>query len=278
MSFDGLSAAALDYTPCRYHGSQLNFRGPERRLDVPYVAFLGGSETYGKFIKTPFPALVESDIGLNCINFGVLNAGVDVFLGDGFLLDFAGKAEATVLQIIGASNLSNRFYTVHPRRNDRFTSASDTLKAIYPEVDFAEFHFIKHLLNSLHGVSAERFEIVVDELQSAWTARMKTLLKRIRSKTVLVWFADCSPPDSGTLDFDPATASAPMFVTRAMLEELRPLVYDFVEVTASECAVSAGTEGMIFNEVEALAAREMLGPKAHGELSKRLSGVLKPLL
>lgn len=278
MSFEGLSAAALDYFPCKYSGSQLNFRGPERRLDAPYVAFLGGSDTYGKFIKAPFPALVESDIGVNCINFGVLNAGVDVFLSDSHLLDFASKAEATVLQIMGACNLSNRFYTVHPRRNDRFTSASETLRVIYPTVDFAEFHFTKHMLNSLYGASAERFELVVEEVQAAWTARMKTLVKRIESDVVLLWFADRSPPERTTLDLDPVKAGAPVFVTREMLEELRPLVHDVVEVAASAPAASAGTQGMIFNEVEALAAREMLGPKAHGEVSIRLSSLLKRLM
>ncbi len=60
MTYDTLGAGALDYMPCRYDGSKLLFRCPERRLDAPFVAFFGGTATYGKYIKNPFPALVES--------------------------------------------------------------------------------------------------------------------------------------------------------------------------------------------------------------------------
>ena len=36
---------------------KLLFRGPKRDLDQPFVAFLGGTNTYGKFIERPFPDL-----------------------------------------------------------------------------------------------------------------------------------------------------------------------------------------------------------------------------
>ncbi len=36
---------------------------------------------------------------------------------------------------MGAQNLSNRFYAVHPRRNDRFLRASTLMKTIFREVD-----------------------------------------------------------------------------------------------------------------------------------------------
>ncbi|MFT6075960.1 MAG: hypothetical protein ACJAZ1_002892 [Yoonia sp.] len=35
------------------------FRGPRKRLDQPYLAFVGGTETYGKYIEEPYLALVE---------------------------------------------------------------------------------------------------------------------------------------------------------------------------------------------------------------------------
>ena len=95
MSFDALGAGALDYSPCRYGTSKLLFRGPQRRLDAPYVAFLGGTDTYGKFLKTPFPALVEQELGIDCINLGIPNAGIDVLAQDSFLSQGAGEAVVT---------------------------------------------------------------------------------------------------------------------------------------------------------------------------------------
>ena len=274
MSYDALGVAALNYTPCKYENSRITFRGPERRLDVPYVAFLGGTETYGKFIKAPFPALVESDIGVNCVNFGVVNAGLDVFLNDPFALEAASAAKLTVLQIVGAQNLSNRFYSVHPRRNDRFLSASPLLCSIYPEVDFAEFHFNKHMLSALHEVSEERFEIVREELQIAWSARMKLMLRRIEGDVILLWFADHAPSGAHDFEANPACAKEPLYVTKAMIDDLSAHITDFVEVTASRDAIKSGTTGMIFSEMEGLAASKLMGPKAHGEAALQLGPVL----
>ncbi|WP_187429097.1 hypothetical protein ROLI_004990 [Roseobacter fucihabitans] len=278
MTYDVLGAGALDYAPCRYGNSKLLFRGPERRIDVPYVAFLGGTETYGKFIKCPYPALVESDLGVNCINFGISNAGIDVMLCDQMLGDAANGAEVTVIQVIGAQNLSNRFYTVHPRRNDRFVSASTLLMSIYPEVDFAEFHFTKHMLSCLLEVSTDRFSAVKAELQMAWSARMKLLMNRISGQKVLLWFSDHPPLEEGPVGVNPSMEKAPLFVTRKMLKDLNSIADGYVEVVATPQALAAGVDGMVFSQMEAMAAAEMLGPKAHGEVALKLGKVLHSMI
>lgn len=278
MAYDVLGAGALDYAPCHYGSSKLQFRGPPRRLDVPYVAFLGGTETYGKFIKCPYPALVESDLGVNCINFGISNAGIDVLLHDRMIGEVTDAAEVTVLQVIGAQNLSNRFYTVHPRRNDRFVSASTLLQTIYPEVDFAEFHFNKHMLSCLFQVSPERFGAVRTELQNAWSARMKLLLQRTSGTKVLLWFADHAPIDEAHFGLDPVKAKTPLFVTREMIDALANCVTRVLEVVATPEAIAAGKDGMVFNQMEAMAASEMLGPKAHGEVALTLGKALHELM
>ena len=71
--------SALDYRPCRYGSSRLLFRGPKKTPKDPYVAFLGGSETYGKFVTSPFPDLTGPDLGVSHINLGCHNAGLDAF-------------------------------------------------------------------------------------------------------------------------------------------------------------------------------------------------------
>ena len=152
MTYDVLGPGPLDYLPCRYGASKLLFRGPKRDLSAPYLAFVGTTETYGKFIETPFPALVEETLGVTCANFGQITAGVDAFASDPFVLQAASDAEITVIQIMGTQNMTNRFYSVHPRRNDRFVAAASILKTIFREVDFADFHFNKHMLSHLMTV------------------------------------------------------------------------------------------------------------------------------
>ena len=272
MSFDSLGPGGLDYLPCRYGASKILFRGPKRPLNAPYVAFFGGTTTYGKFIETPFSNLIEEGLGLPCINFGCVNGGVDVYAADPVLRDAAIGARVTVIQVTSPRNMSNRFYKVHPRRNDRFVEASPLLRTIYREVDFAEFNFTNHMLQRLLLISPERFHAVLDELRTAWLARMRLVLSQIPGKTVLLWASDHAPSETATdIDTDPA------FVNSGMIAEIEPLVTKVVKVVASREAREAGTDGMVFAEMDAPAAATMLGPKVHREIADALLPVLLDL-
>ena len=273
MSYQALSPGGLDYLPCRYGHSKILFRGPRRSLSEPFVAFFGGTTTYGKFIQTPFPDVVEAELGITCANFGSMNGGVDVFATDPFLRDVSTKAAATVIQITSPRNMSNRFYRVHPRRNDRFVDASAMLRAIYRDVDFAEFNFTNHMLQRLITISPERFETVLDELRSAWVARMRLVLSQIQGKSILLWASDASPEEAqSNLDAEPA------FVDRAMIEEVTALATHYVEVVASQEAKATGTEGMVLSEMDVPAASKMLGPTAHKEIALALKPALQSVL
>ena len=52
----------------------------------------------------------------------------------------------------------------------------------------------------------------------------------------------------------------------------------FLEVCPSPAALSSGTQGMVFDEMEALAASRMMGPKCHGEVAHKLEQVLKDII
>ena len=116
MAYEHLGAGALDYYPCRYGTSKLWFRGPSKALDQPYCAVIGGSETYGKFVERPYPDLFQDKTGYPVVNLGCVNAGADVFALDETVMDICKNAEITVIQLTGAQNISNRYYSVHPRR------------------------------------------------------------------------------------------------------------------------------------------------------------------
>lgn len=271
MTYENLGQGALDYFPCRYGKSKLLFRGPRKKMAGEYIAMIGGTETYGKFIEKPFASLVGEAMEMECVNFGCVTAGVDVFANETPVIDACSKARVTVVQAVGAQNMSNRFYAVHPRRNDRFLRASTLMKTIFREVDFTEFSFTKHLLTTLQTLSEERFGIVRDELKEAWIARMKLLLEKIEGKTILLWFADRRPeeaPESGGLGREP------LFVDRRMIEEIRPFVTEVVEVVPSAGALAQGTKGMIFPSMEEPAAHELMGAAAHEEVAQAL---LEPL-
>ncbi len=275
MAYEGRGEGTLDYSPYRYGSSRLLFRGPRRRLEGDYVAVLGGTETYGRFIEKPYPALIEATTGLQMANFGCVNAGVDVFLNDAEVIGACRSAQATVVQILGAQNMTNRYYAVHPRRNDRFLRASALMKTIFREVDFTEFNFTRHMLSSLYAISPEKFTILAEELKAAWVARMRLLLARLGSRVVLLWMAN-QPP--GEADAPPRLDHDPLLVDRAMIDAVAPQASAYVEVVGSASAQAQGIHGMVVSPYDAAAAAGLPGPAVHDEVARALAPVLRQLL
>ncbi len=274
MTYNVLGPGALEYLPCQYGTSRLTFRGPKRRLCDPYVAFLGGIQTYGRFIEKPFPLRVEHQTGVTSVNLGQPNAGLDVFASDAPVAAIARQARVSVLEVLGAANMGNRFYKVHPRRNDRFLGAAPQLKRLYPEVDFAVFNFTGHMLRHLHTLDPERFCVVRDTLQKVWVQRMRRLRKQLGGRVVLLWMARDPMPK----DWTGGVGEGPAFVTRPMVDALRESVSAIVEAPASAQAKAQGTVGMVFNELEKAAALVMPGPQAHQEAAEALRPVLDDLM
>ncbi|WP_145104707.1 DUF6473 family protein [Cereibacter sediminicola] len=274
MAFAYQGEGALDYFPCRYGASKLLFRGPRRSLEGSFCAVLGGTETYGKFVSRPFPDLLEEATGLRMVNLGCMNAGIDVFLNDPTVVQIASRSSLAIVQVVGAANLTNRLYAVHPRRNDRFLSASAVLQAMYREVDFADFSFTRHMMQTLHAVSQGKFEQVAVELRAAWVARMRTLLGRIAAPTLLLWIADHAPPHRQPLTPD----VAPLLIDADMIAAVRPHATDYLEVVISAEASAAGTAGMRFPPLDAPVAAEVPGPAVHAEVAAALAPVLMRLI
>lgn len=269
MSFESMGPEALDYFLCQYGTSKLPFRGPKRGLEGDYVTFLGGIETYGKFVQFPYPNLVEQETGLKSVNLGLGNVGVEIYLRDKSLLKICSGGLVTVLQIVGALNVSNKFFTVHPRRNDRFITASEKLRELYPEIDFTDISFTRHLLLSLLHADAARFGEVELELKAAWKDGMVRLIEEIGGPVVLLWLTD-HEPGSGL-------EGEPIFVDYTMLEEIAPHAERIVKVIATRKERARGLSEMVFNDLEEPAAAELLGATVHRRAAMQLAPVLVEL-
>ncbi len=274
MSYEKQPGDALDYEPCQYGSSKLLLRGPRRRLQSNAIAFLGGNETFGLFMPAPYPALFEEETGVMAINLGARDAGIDAYVNAPGLLDICAMSRVTVIQVMGAVNMSNRLYTVDPRRNDRFLRASATLKTLYPELDFSEFLHTTTMLTELARTDRERFDVVKDEVQTAWVARMNTLMEQIGGTIVLLWLAGHAP-------YGPAKGGSflrePVFVSRAMLDAIRRTDTHIVEVVATPEDIAAGQPDLVFRDTEAAAASEMLGLPTHKRAADALTETLSDL-
>jgi hypothetical protein len=275
MAFVHAGDGALDYFPCHYGSSKLTFRGPRRDLSGEYLAMLGGTETYGRFVIAPFPALVEEHLGVPVANLACQNAGPDVYLADRATLDVAAEAHLAVVQLGGAQNMTNRYYTVHPRRNDRFIAATPLLRSIYRDVDFTEIHFTRHLMLVLAAKGAERFAPIAAELKGLWVQRMKAVLQRLPQRRVLLWTADHLPPEPGQGD---GLDRPPFLIDSQMIAALLPHASAYVEHVSSAAALAEGVQSMRFSPTEEAVAQGLPGGAVHQEAAQALIPVVDRLL
>jgi hypothetical protein len=274
MAFENPGAGAPDYHPCRYGKSKLLFRGPRRKLEGNYCIAIGGTETYGKFVEEPFPVLLEQALGMPVVNFGYVNAGTDVFLNEPTIVDACSKSKVTIIQLVGAQNMSNRFYAVHPRRNDRFLRASAIMKTLFREVDFTEFHFTRHMLTALKSRAPDKFAMIEAELKEAWVARMDALLRKIEGRKLLIWLEDHRPRDRIVAGIGPE----PALVDRKMVTAIAGDADEMVRVRLSDEARVSGTEGMRFAPLDEPMAAELPGPAVHSEIAAAVLPALRKLI
>jgi hypothetical protein len=268
MAFLTAGAEALDYAPCHYGASKLVFRGPRRNLAGRYIAVIGGTETFGKYVPLPFADQLEQALAVPVVNLGIAHAGPDVFLGDDEIARIAAGAAVVVVQVVGAHNQTNAFYTVHPRRNDRVLAVSARLRALFRELDFTDVHFTRHLVQSLRACCRTRFSVVVSELQAQWVDRTVALLRRLGPNTVLLWTGSQPPLDWAGDEIGPRY---PAFVDRAMMARAADVATRAIQI----CPPAEG--GMDADIMQALAAEAGLpGMRAHRRIADTLIPILRP--
>lgn len=267
MAFEETGRLRAREETCQYQGSRLLFRGPKRSLSTEYIAFLGGTETYGKFVARPFPDRVEELTGATCVNLGWPNAGIDVLLNDRGLMRMAGAARLTVLQVPNAANMTTRFYTVHPRRNDRFLKARAPLRTLYPEIDFTDFSFTRHMLATLKAHSLDRFAVLHQELAQVWIAGMCRLIDEIGGPVILLWFSDRTPDrlcDAPEMDYEPA------LVSRGMFEAVTKAAAGVVRVPRGAQIKAEALVDRLFLQIDAPAVRDLPDQGAHDAAAEAL--------
>ena len=276
MSIEQRTRVGLSYDHCRYGTSKMTFRGPYRMPQAIDVAVLGGTETFGKYVPRPFPMLLELECGRPVANLGAPNAGVDSFLHDPAVEEVAQRARVAVVQIMGAHALSNAFYRVHRRRNDRFIAPSRALQRLYPEVDFSGCTFVRHMLGELHRICRDRFVLIEEELRQCWLAAMANLIDRLAMPTVLLWVSDRHPAPRDDCHFDPH-ATDPLLVSSDMIEVIGKRAIDCIEAIRPASG-ETDLRAMVFPPLERQAAAVLPGPLAHAEIANRLAGPIRSIL
>lgn len=271
MSYHESDATGAEESVCRYGASKMWFRGPKRLLVKPYVACVGGNETFGRFVESPYPAILEQRLEKQCVNFGSLFSGADALARDPEIPNLMGGAEVCVLQLPPVLNQTNRFYRVHPRRNDRVLEATADLVALYPELDFADVHFVRHLTSRLAEIADARFEVVAAELRQAWGRALRKVLESANNRVLLLW-----------LDWDRSTMADPSYrgltdpvqITQEMIDELSDVCAATLRLVVRPSGASDDLEDMLFGTLQQPMAEYMIGPATHREIAQNVMSAI----
>lgn len=267
-------AFSPDYLPCSYGTSRLCFRGPKAELNGNYIACLGGVETFGRFMPSPYPSLIAEAIDVPCVNLGANHAGPEFYLEDQVVLEIARKASVVVMELPSCSMVSNPFYRVHPRRNDRIVEIMRSLRGLYPDVDFTEFHFINHMLETLLRRDAVRFIPVLHGLQTAWLEKVSRLIEHLDGHVILMWLSRVKPPQHRAMKLD----HEPLFVSSEMIAQIVARTgVRFERVIPSKFALEHDGQGMVYDPLNIITVKTMLGSGAHLEVTEHLLPVISEL-
>ncbi len=278
MLHNRIGRGGLDYCLFQLPNSKLSFRGPAPDFGGRYVAVLGSCETFGKFVPTPYPALLSQSLETQCVNFSAHNAGPDFFLGDAALVHHCNQAVLNIVSVTGALNMSNRFFQVHPRHNDRYVGHSKPLTTLFRNLDSGDIHFTKHLMRELLAQDPFKFTIVVEELKQAWVARMVSLLKNIEGPKILLWVSDHVPHDVAIPGDDPGLTRAPLFVDQVMMDKISPYADQVAECVFNRHSMKKSRREMVYTEDETDAAAVLPGPQIHQKIAVALEKIVSPYL
>lgn len=270
--------SGLECQTYRFGRSRQRFRAPMPDLSKPYVAFIGGSEVFGKFVDRPYPLILADRLKVQCANWGTPGAGPSFFLKDPVVLEACSRAEVCVVSVMSAVPMSNRLYTVFKRRNGRLRTTSEMLRALYPKLDLSEFRFVHNMLHRMYRENRDNFRLLEIELRQAWVARMRELLDDIETARLLVWMSTRRPDESVFSGGRGSFVTPPAFVTREMLEEVRPMVDQVIEYVAAPSAAEDRAGERSYDPRFDRMAPMMPGQTMHEQLADALAQPLKDML
>jgi len=180
----------IDYQTYQLDGAREEFRGPPVTGDA-YVACVGASQTFGRFVQAPFPNLIARALGIEVLNLGRGGAGPTFPLGNPLLLERINHARAAVVQVFSAAD----FYTALLQEDEQLARQ------------------------------------IVAETRANYVQSMTELLDAITVPKVLFWFSVRAPEyrEQWRLPIHRLFGDFPQLVNREMVDQLRSHSDRYVE-------------------------------------------------
>jgi Domain of unknown function (DUF6473) len=210
LGYQRYDAHIIDYELYELPGIFGSFRGPPVKGDA-YVACVGAAQTFGRFVPTPFPALLARTLGIDALNLGRGGAGPTFPCSDPALLRYINRARLVIVQVFSGRSQSNSLFRVVDHGMMGINLA-DGAKA-------SANQFYTWLL----GQDPQLARQIVAETRENYVQDMTRLLDAIEAPKILFWFSVREPayPELWQLPIERLWGEFPHFVNQDMVERLR---------------------------------------------------------
>jgi hypothetical protein len=251
----------------------VRFRGPAPPPELPYIAYVGAAQTFGRFCDDPFPAILAHRLGVPALNLGVGGVGPRYFDAPHFVRQMAG-ARMVVLQVLaGRSSGNSRFDN----------STTGTLHGVRVR-DGKVMRFEDFLVELIRDEPTDAVRRTVAETRDAYTSEMLGLIRRIPVPKVLFWMSTRPPEyvEEWTSAWG-VLGAFPQLVNRVMVDRITSECDAFVE-----CVTALGLPQPLWASEEEVLGTELRdgrlyntyypSPEMHVAAADRLERVCRELL
>lgn len=232
----------VDYEMYELPGTGLKFRGPPLASyeERSYFSCIGAAQTMGCFCETPYPKLLEKELGIAALNLGYGGAGPEFFNSQQSLVDYINKGKFVVIQAMSGRSQSNSLFDCDglellTRRKDgkklganeayeRMVMGNASLASLPP----------KRLFRPLARIlAASRTKSVVVETRDRWLKNQRELIDKIKVPIVFLWISKRTPEYSESFKTAHGFFNEfPQMINRAMVDEVVRNVDHYAEVVS----------------------------------------------
>ncbi|MFM1873508.1 MAG: hypothetical protein RL398_2930 [Planctomycetota bacterium] len=168
------------YTPAALPNDE--FRGPAPDLSRPYAAFIGGAQTFGRFVARPFAQAVADELGMQCLNLGIGGAGPRFALQPP-VLELLNGAAIVVVQFFSGRSASCTLF-------DNGRQGRNSGKYLPTGKHMSYEQFFKNLLARAEPALVER---IVRETREDYAHSMREVAAAIKAPKVALWISRRRP-------------------------------------------------------------------------------------
>lgn len=185
--YQNLDKDIIDYKIYDFQGLELREPKLNKLNNTKYIAYIGASQTFGRYCQEPYPSLLGKKLNMGTLNFGIGGKGPTYFLRNKIILEEVNKAELVVIQVLSGRSIGNSVFEsrdggMHGIRliDGKKMRSDDIFSQLISGKD-------------KRGLSREFMENLVKEIRANYVSATIELLKAIRPPKVLLWLSTRTP-------------------------------------------------------------------------------------